>query len=144
MPIDRGIALLLEAEGLGDFNELDVLAATPPAITIGEQLEKPDAQISILQAGGDPPDRILGRWPEYDVITRDVDRVTCQERAEAVHLALHDHQGALDGELVGLIQAQSEPVHLGRDGTGIATGRWQFTQTFRVTARGAAPKGQRV
>ncbi len=132
---------MLNTEGVGTFPYV-ATAAVP--ITIGEQLEEPDAQVTVLNDGGDEPDRILGTHPEIQVISRDLDHSVAFARAESVFLALHNHQGQLDGEVVGIILADTTIVPLGRDGTGRGTGRWEFSQTFRVTSRSAATKGQRA
>ena len=138
--LDNGLAQLIETGGLGDFTYTEPTAATPPAITIGEQFEKPDAMITILVAAGEPPDRILGRKPQYQIVTRDLSYVVARDLAAAIHDLVHRHSGALDGEVVARTQADSEPVHLGRDGTGIgAGGRHEFTQTFTIYTHDGPP-----
>lgn len=135
MPLDNGIAEKLELDGLGDYSYTDALAGTPPVIVIGEILPKPDAMLAVIPESGPPPDRILGRFPRYQVVSRDLDYLTAQARAEAVHQSLDQHQGSLDGILVARIQPDSEPIYSGRDGTGIAGSRHEFTQTFTVISR---------
>ncbi len=133
MALDVGIAQRLEDESLGDFSA--PATATPPAIVTGEMQEAPDAMIAVIPTSGPQPDRILGRFPRYQVISRDKSYEVARDRAEAVHAALDQHQGSLDGDPVGRIQPDFEPIYLGRDGTGIEGGRAQFTQTFTVITK---------
>ena len=133
MPIDVGIAQKLQDAGIGDFSA--PATATEPVIVTGEMQEKPDAMIAVLPASGPIPNRILGRFPRIQVISRDRSYEVARDRAEAIHQALNQHQGALDGEVVARIQPDFEPVPLSRDGTGIEGGRVQFTQTFTVISR---------
>lgn len=131
--LDAGIAQLLEDDGIGDFSSTaDVLTRVPPVIVIGQMSEKPDAMVAVLPASGPQSNRILGRFPRYQVITRDLGYDVARDRAEAIHQSLDQHQGALDGEPVGRIQPDFEPIPLSRDGTGIEGGRVTFTQTFTV------------
>ena len=131
--LDVGIAQLLEDAGIGDFSA--PATATPPVIVVGEMQESPDAQIAVIVEAGEAPDRILGRKPKYQVITRDVGYEVARDRAAAVFAALDQHQGELDGLPVGRVQPDFEPVYLGRDSTGIEGGRAEFTQTFTVFTR---------
>ncbi len=138
--LDNGLAQLLESGGLGDYSYTEPAAGTPPVIVIGEQLEKPDSMISVHISPGEAPDRILGRKPRFTIVTRDLSYVAARDLADSIHDLVHRHSGALDGEVVARIQAENEPEHLGRDGSGIgAGGRHEFTQTFTVYTHDGPP-----
>lgn len=138
MPLDVGIAQLLETAGVGDFTYTEPSDGTEPVIVTGEQQEKPDAMIAVLAAGGGAPDRILGTTPQYTVISRDPEYEVCRDLATAVKKALHRHSGELDGVPVHLILADTEPIPLGRDATGNKNGRFEFIQTFTVHSHDSA------
>jgi hypothetical protein len=134
-PLDIGIAQLLDDAGHGDFSA--PASATPPVITVGEQLNI-DSQITVLPVQGDKPDRILGIFPRYQVIVRatgDDAYADARDLAELIFLTLDQHQGALDGEPVGRIQPEFQPIPLSRDGSGIEGGRVEFTQTVKIHTR---------
>ena len=128
--LERGIAQVLDAAGLGDFSPPG--SATPPAIVIGEELESPDQLITVLPFSGDANDRVLGRFPKFVVINRGPDYATERDLADDIHVALDQHQGALDSLPCGRIQPDGLPEYLSRDASGKQGGLAKFSQTFTV------------
>ncbi len=133
--LDVGIAQHLEAKGFGDFasNPEDVVGES--AIVVGEMMEDPDDMIAVLPVPGSRPDRILGKWPQYQIVNRAKSYAAARDQAELIFIALDQHQGALDGEPVGRIQPEFTPIYLTRDGSGIEGGRAEFTFTVTVYTR---------
>jgi hypothetical protein len=128
--IERGIAQLLDAEGLGDFSA--PATATPPAILVGEGQEEPEEMITVLPASGGPNDRVLGRFLKFEVINRGAGYETQRDLADAIHAVLDQHQGALDGLPCGRIQPDNLPEYEGREASGRRGGLSKFTQTVTV------------
>ena len=131
-PLDEGIADLLQAKGLGTLG--DPATVTGTVIVVGEEQETLGSMIAILPDGG-RSDRILGEYPRFQLFSSSPNYEAARALAESVHQALDQHQGALLNRPVGRIQADSEPIPLGRGTDGVQGGRHRFAQTFTVTTR---------
>jgi hypothetical protein len=134
--LDEGIATLLQSQGLGTIGAPGAIAGT--AIVVGEEQESKRAQIAILPEGG-RSDRVLGEFPKFQIFTSSLNYEEARALSESVHQALNQHQGALLGRPVARIQAEFEPIPLGRGTDGVQGGRHRFAQTFEVITRAFRP-----
>jgi hypothetical protein len=134
--LDEGIATLLQSKGLGTIGAPAAIAGT--AIVVGEEQESKRPQIAILPEGG-RSDRVLGEFPKFQIFTSSLNYEEARALSESVHQALNQHQGALLGRPVARIQAEFEPIPLGRGTDGVQGGRHRFAQTFEVITRAFRP-----
>jgi hypothetical protein len=134
--LDEGIATLLQSKGLGTVGDPSAISGT--AIVVGEEQESKRPMIAILPEGG-RSDRVLGEFPKFQIFTSSLDYDEARALSESVHQALNQYQGALLGRPVARIQAEFEPIPLGRGTDGVQGGRHRFAQTFEVITRAFRP-----
>lgn len=130
MSFDRGIAVVLNDAGIGDFSPPNT--AIPPCIVIGQSRETPEELITVLPAAGDAPAFGFGRNPKVKILTRDPSYAVARDRANEIYELLDQFQGALDGMPCGRIQPDGLPDYDSRDASGREGGLAVFSQTFTI------------
>lgn len=86
----------------------------------GMQPSEPDDCLTILEAGGGPPDlHWAGDYPGFQILTRAVDYETARTQAEAAFGKLHGlSEAVLGARRYLLIRAVQSPAYIGRDENG--------------------------
>lgn len=112
-------------------------------IWVGEEPPKPDETVTVILEGGGAPTQGahgvgLGRSPAFTVRTRGETYDTTQARAHVVHGILDEFEGVVHAVPFWKINANTEPIPLGRDREGRG-GRWVWSQTFRSMTKRYSP-----
>jgi hypothetical protein len=128
--LDVQVATFLRDEGFGNLWS-DEVPPIAKAIFVGEEPEEPDNTITIFEDGGGPPLNTFGETRSFTVRVRHTNYLSGKTLAQQLHRALHFQQGILSSIGVALIQADTNPISLGRD----ENRRHVFTQTFTATTK---------
>lgn len=115
-------------------------------IHVGEEPDQPDETVTVvLEGGGLPIEGAygigIGRRPAFTVRTRGPSRGgygATQARAYAIFEILDEYEGLVRGIPFFRINANTEPIPLGRDREERG-GRWVWTQTFRSVTKRYSP-----
>lgn len=133
---------ILGLAALDSFTMYDA-AASSREIHIGEEPPDPDETVTVTLEGGGPP--ISGaygigiaRSPEFTVRTRGPEYGTTQSRAHAIMEILDEFEGVSNGVGFFRINANTEPIPLGRDREERG-GRWVWSQSFRTVTKRYVP-----
>lgn len=108
-------------------------------IFVTEEPPDPDESVTVLLEGGARPiggggAHPIARQPAFTVRSRAASSETAQEIAHEVHAILDYFHGLVRGIPFFRIDANFEPLPLGRDRSG-SGGRWVFSQTFRSISK---------
>lgn len=137
------IRSILGLAALDSFTMYDAPSAR--MILIGEEPPEPDETVTVILEGGGLPipgayGQGVGRTPDFTVRTRGPatggqSYETAQARAYAVYEILDEFEGVVHGIPFWRINANTDPIPLGRDREARG-GRWVWSQTFRsITKR---------
>jgi len=112
-------------------------------IHVGEEPDQPDETVTVILEGGSPPIQGahgvgLGRQPAFTVRTRGPSYGTTQGRAHLVYQILDEFEGVVHGVPFFRVNANTEPIPLGRDREDRG-GRWVWSQTFRSITKRYSP-----
>jgi hypothetical protein len=118
-------------------------AASAREIHIAEEPPDPDETVTVIIEGGGLPiagalGQGLGRRPSFTVRTRAPKYETAQERAHAIHAILDEFEGLVHGIPFFRINANTEPIPLGRDREDRG-GRSIWSQSFRSVTKRYTP-----
>ncbi|MEE9244880.1 MAG: minor capsid protein [Gemmatimonadota bacterium] len=129
--LPREVAVYLASQGFGFLSDDKTVMGNARNIFFIEEPEKPDNVITVLEEPGSPPVNVFGERRAFTVRTRHEEPAEAQSLAQEIHRALHFQQGILQSIQVGLIQADTNPIPLGRD----QNRRFIVSQTFSVVLK---------
>lgn len=129
--LPREVAVYLAANGFGKLSDDNTVPRRARNIYFIEEPEDPDNVITVLEEAGGPPVNTFGENRAFTIRTRHEEPAEAQSLAQMIHRALHFQQGILQSIQVGLIQADTNPIPLGRD----QNRRFIVSQTFSVVLK---------
>lgn len=129
--LPREVAVYLAAQGFGRLSDDRTVPRKARTIYFIEEPEDPENVITVLEEAGSGPVSTFAERRAFTVRTRHTDPAEAQSLAQEIHRALHFAQGILQEIQVGLIQADTNPIPLGRD----QNRRFVVSQTFSVVLK---------
>jgi hypothetical protein len=126
----RAIAEILKDGGFGNLYD-----EANPVIFLNEEPDSPGTAITVLEEAGGAPFRTITEERSFTIQVRQANSENASETAHDIHRYLQEFQGVKRGIRFGIIEANFNPVPIGRDRTGKTGGLWRWTQTFRAVTR---------